>query len=77
MALLNKRWARPVAILVALTILAACGLPQVGPNKRQIFAGSVQKEGDAFIVAVNDRVTRATAADVYAVVSNPHYQRGR
>ena len=61
MALLNKRWARPVAILVALTILAACGLPQVGPNKRQIFAGSVQKEGDAFIVAVNDRVTRATA----------------
>jgi polysaccharide export outer membrane protein len=36
-------------------------LPQVGPNKRQIYAGSVQREGDAFIVAVNDRVTRATA----------------
>tara|TARA_R110002049_G_scaffold140930_9_gene302395 strand:- start:5946 stop:6998 length:1053 start_codon:yes stop_codon:yes gene_type:complete len=33
----------------------------VGPNKRQIYAGSVQKEGDAFIVEVNDRVTRATA----------------
>jgi polysaccharide export outer membrane protein len=33
----------------------------VGPNKREIFAGSVQKEGDAFIVTVNDRVTRATA----------------
>lgn len=42
-------------------MLASCGLPQVGPNKRQIFAGSVQREGDAFIVAVNDRVTRATA----------------
>jgi len=42
-------------------VLASCGLPQVGPNKRQIFAGSVQREGDAFIVTVNDRVTRATA----------------
>jgi len=42
-------------------VLASCGLPQVGPNKRQIYAGSVQREGDAFIVAVNDRVTRATA----------------
>tara|TARA_R110002110_G_scaffold132616_8_gene314398 strand:+ start:8765 stop:9820 length:1056 start_codon:yes stop_codon:yes gene_type:complete len=36
-------------------------LPQAGPNKRQIFAGSVQNEGDAFVVSVNDRVTRATA----------------
>jgi len=54
-------WVRPVAILAALTLAASCGLPKVGPNKRQIFAGSVQKEGDAFIVSVNDRVTRATA----------------
>ncbi|THH36235.1 polysaccharide export protein [Aliishimia ponticola] len=42
-------------------VLSSCGLPQVGPNKRQIFAGSVQREGDAFIVTVNDRVTRSTA----------------
>ncbi|NRB20452.1 MAG: polysaccharide biosynthesis/export family protein [Rhodobacteraceae bacterium] len=48
-------------MLAALTLAASCGLPKVGPNKRQIFAGSVQKEGDAFIVSVNDRVTRATA----------------
>ena len=54
-------WVRPVAMTLALTIVASCGLPQVGPNKRQIFAGSVQKEGDAFVVSVNDRVTRATA----------------
>ncbi|MCK0150713.1 polysaccharide biosynthesis/export family protein [Marivita sp. S6314] len=33
----------------------------MGPSKNQIFAGSVQREGDAFIVAVNDRVTRTTA----------------
>ena len=55
------RWARPVALLAALGLAASCGLPRVGPNKREIFAGSVQKEGDAYIVAVNDRVTRATA----------------
>ncbi|TLP67003.1 polysaccharide export protein [Parasedimentitalea maritima] len=55
------RWARPIAMLAALTLAASCSLPKVGPNKREIFAGSVQKEGDAFIVSVNDRVTRATA----------------
>jgi polysaccharide export outer membrane protein len=33
----------------------------VGPTKNEIFAGSVQREGDAFIVSANDRVTRATA----------------
>ncbi|WP_203583085.1 polysaccharide biosynthesis/export family protein [Ruegeria sp. PrR005] len=44
-----------------MSVAASCSLPKVGPNKREIFAGSVQKEGDAFIVAVNDRVTRATA----------------
>jgi polysaccharide biosynthesis/export protein len=56
-----NRWVRPIAMLAALSIVAACALPRVGPNKRQIFSGSVQKEGDAFVVAVNDRVTRATA----------------
>lgn len=61
MKTLSTRWAKPVAIIAALALVSSCGLPQVGPNKRQIFAGSVQKEGDAFIVAVNDRVTRATA----------------
>ena len=55
------RWARPIVILAAVSLAASCGLPKVGPNKRQIFAGSVQKEGDAFIVSVNDRVARATA----------------
>ncbi|WP_093423029.1 polysaccharide biosynthesis/export family protein [Tranquillimonas alkanivorans] len=45
--------------LVAAT--AGCGLPRSGPSKSEIFAGSVQREGDAFVVAVDDRVTRATA----------------
>ena len=58
---LPSRWARSVALLVAVSVVASCGLPRVGPNKREIFAGSVQREGDAFIVSVNDRVTQATA----------------
>ncbi|MEP2920056.1 polysaccharide biosynthesis/export family protein [Sulfitobacter sp.] len=61
MKTLSIRWARPIAVIAACSVLASCGLPQVGPNKRQIFSGSVQREGDAFVVAVNDRVSRATA----------------
>jgi polysaccharide export outer membrane protein len=41
--------------------VAGCGLPRSGPNKAEIFAGSVQKEGDAFIVSVDDHVVRATS----------------
>lgn len=56
------RWAKPVAALAIVSIVASCGvLPRVGPNKREIYAGSVQRQGDAFVVTVNDRVTRATA----------------
>lgn len=58
---MSVRWAKPIAVLTAIAVVASCTLPRTGPNKREIFSGSVQKEGDAFIVAVNDRVTRATA----------------
>ncbi|ETD83781.1 polysaccharide biosynthesis/export family protein [Rhodobacter capsulatus] len=40
---------------------ASCGLPRPGPNKREIFAGSVMRRGDAFVVTVDDHVARATA----------------
>ncbi|WP_116598089.1 polysaccharide biosynthesis/export family protein [Primorskyibacter marinus] len=55
------RWTKSVALLAVVSILASCGLPRVGPNKREIYAGSVQKDGDAFVVAVDDHVTRAIA----------------
>lgn len=73
MKLVSVRWAKPVAVLAAIGIVASCSLPKVGPNKREIFAGSVQKEGDAFIVSVNDRVTRATAV-VPALGFSPGFQ---
>ncbi len=56
----TSRRAFTASLLASVSALAACGVPRVGPNKREIFAGSVQREGDAFIVSVNDRVTRAT-----------------
>ncbi|MCG6901977.1 MAG: polysaccharide biosynthesis/export family protein [Rhodobacter sp.] len=57
----TSRWAKTVALLALVGVVASCGLPRVGPNKREIFRGSVQQQGDAFVVEVNDRVTRATA----------------
>ncbi|MGI3183648.1 polysaccharide biosynthesis/export family protein [Nioella aestuarii] len=56
-----SRGARLVALLMVVTLVATCGLPRTGPNRRELFAGSVQREGDAFVVSVNDRVLRATA----------------
>lgn len=47
--------------LSATLLTASCGLPRPGPNKREIFAGSVMRRGDAFVVKVNDFVTRETA----------------
>jgi polysaccharide export outer membrane protein len=55
------RGARAVALVAVVAIVAGCALPRSGPNKREIFAGSVERQGDAFVVLVNARVTRATA----------------
>lgn len=54
-------WVRPIAILVAFATLSSCGLPKVGPNKSQIFSGSVEQEGNAYVVEVDDRVTKAVS----------------
>ncbi|WGH79539.1 polysaccharide biosynthesis/export family protein [Jannaschia ovalis] len=57
-----SRGAKIIALTLIAALVAACGtLPRSGPSKREIFAGSVLNEGDAFVVAVNDRVARATA----------------
>lgn len=57
-----NRWAKCVALLTIVSMAASCStLPRSGPNKKEIYAGSVQQSGDAFVVTVNDRVTRATA----------------
>ncbi len=57
----STRGAKALALLAIVAVTASCGLPRPGPNKKEIFAGSVLRGGDAFVVNVNPRVTRATA----------------
>lgn len=61
MKITAAKGAKGLALVLLVTALASCGLPRSGPNKKEIFAGSVLKEGDAFVVSVNSRVTRATS----------------
>ncbi|MDP3261371.1 MAG: polysaccharide biosynthesis/export family protein [Tabrizicola sp.] len=56
-----SKTARLVAVISAAAFVASCALPRSGPNKREIYAGSVQKDGDAFVVTVTDQVSRTTA----------------
>ena len=53
--------ARFVAFAALVLALVSCGLPRSGPNKREIFSSSVQRQGDAFVVTVNERVIQATS----------------
>lgn len=57
---LKNSSARWVALCLSATLVAGCGLPRSGPNKGEIFDGSVQQQGDAYVVTVDDAVTRAT-----------------
>ena len=61
MKITGSRGAKALALVVLVGAVGACGLPRSGPSKAEIFKGSVLKEGDAYIVTVNSRVTRATA----------------
>ncbi len=62
MNIMGKPWARYAALIACSVGISACDmLPAPGPTKSDIYSGSVQKQGDAFVVAVTDRVTRATA----------------
>nr|WP_272911607.1 polysaccharide biosynthesis/export family protein [Loktanella sp. M215] len=58
---MTLRLSRGAALVVTLGILAACALPRVGPNKSEIFSGSVLREGDAYILTVDDRVNAIAA----------------
>ena len=61
MRLKRKRRARFVALCVATTLVAGCALPRSGPTKDEIFSGAVQRQGDSFVVTVDDQVTAVTS----------------
>ncbi len=56
------RWIRGMSLVAAIGLLAACQLPKAGPNKTEILSGSTANGGNAFVVEVDDRVTKATSA---------------
>lgn len=58
---LRSHTAKAIALLASVAMVASCGLPRSGPNKRELLAGSVEAKGDAHIVTVTPAVTRATA----------------
>lgn len=53
------RRASILALGVFVAGLGACSIPRPGPSMNEIFAGSILREGDAYVVAVGDRVNRA------------------
>ena len=61
MKMIFSRGGKALALAVLVAGLSGCGLPRSGPNKAEIFEGSVLNGGDAFIVTVTPLVTRATA----------------
>lgn len=56
----GSKLAKAVALTAAIAVVSSCGLPRSGPTKREIYSGSVEKDGNAFVVSVNDHVARAT-----------------
>ncbi len=62
MQLFPIRWMKGMTLVVACGLLTACQLPKSGPNKTEILSGAVENGGNAFVVEVDDRVSRATSA---------------
>ncbi|WP_428542617.1 polysaccharide biosynthesis/export family protein [Profundibacter sp.] len=56
----GSKLAKAVALTAAVAVVSSCGLPRSGPTKREIISGSVEKDGNAFVVTVNDHVARVT-----------------
>lgn len=52
---------KAVVLFTSVALVAGCGLPRSGPNKREVLAGSVDKKGDAYVVTVTPEVSRLTA----------------
>lgn len=70
--------ARVALTCAAFALVTSCGvLPRVGPSKKEIFAGSVLRDGDAFIVEVDDRVNRIVSVAPALGFSSKFQNAGR
>lgn len=57
----QSRWTRSLVLLSCVAAMASCGLPRSGPNRNEILSGSVEEQGNSFVVPVDARVARLTA----------------
>lgn len=76
MKFIRSRTLRATAALCIVASLTACGLPRSGPTKKEIFAGSVLQDGDAFIVSVTNRVNTAAGVSPSLGFSNDFINAG-
>lgn len=60
MKITGSTWAKVATLMTIFAVVSSCGLPRSGPTKRQIISSSVENKGNAFIVTVDDHITRAT-----------------
>lgn len=60
MRVISTPRARWITLCLVASVLTGCGLPRSGPNKAEIFDGSVQELGNAYVVVADDHVTDAT-----------------
>ena len=58
---LTLRFAKSAALVATLSLVVSCSLPRSGPNKSEIYSGSIMEGGDAFVLRVNDRINRIAA----------------
>ena len=58
---MKSRGAMVLALVAMMFSATGCGLPRSGPNKKELYEGSVLNGGDAFVVTVNSQVTRAAS----------------
>lgn len=77
MSILGSNRVKALILVALVAAISSCGLPRSGPNKREIFQGSVLEQGDAFIVTVNGRVNRATAVTPALGFSKEFTRAGR
>ncbi|MBK5933199.1 polysaccharide export outer membrane protein [Rhodovulum imhoffii] len=57
---MKNRKFRALILVAAVSAVGACGLPRSGPSKGELLSGSIEKYGDTFVVAVDNRINEIT-----------------
>lgn len=76
MQIVSKHWARSLVLLSLVAVFSSCGLPRSGPTKREILAGSTEKNGDVFIIPVTKAVTRIASKNLVIGFGNTFRKAG-